>query len=165
MIILAVIAIVLLLSAVFNYVNLTFAQTSKRSNEIATMRLVGAQKGEILRQHLSESMLMTSMCTLIALLLVIAVTPIVNSIITGTIQGPTGIPSIGLTWRSVPVILIIGTVTGLVSGMVPTALAMSFSPIEVAKGRFKKIRKMVFSKIFIACKRPDHLFCNGKVTL
>ena len=149
MIILAVIAIVLLLSADFNYVNLTFAQTSKRSNEIATMRLVGAQKGEILRQHLSESMLMTSMCTLIALLLVIAVTPIVNSIITGTIQGPTGIPSIGLTWRSVPVILIIGIVTGLISGMVPTALAMSFSPIEVAKGRFKKIRKMVFSKIFI----------------
>ena len=149
MLILAAIAIVLLLSAVFNYINLTFAQTSKRSNEIATMRLVGAQKGEILRQHLVESMLMASICTVIALFLIIAVTPVVNSIITGTIQGPTEIPPIGLTWRSVPVILIIGTVTGLVSGMIPAALAMSFSPIEVTKGRFKKIRKMVFSKIFI----------------
>ena len=148
-IILAAIAFVLLLSAVFNYINLTFAQTSKRSNEIATMRLVGAQKGEILRQHLVESMLMASICTVIALLLIIAVTPIVNSIITGTIQGPTEIPPIGLTRRSIPVILIIGTVTGLVSGMVPAALAMSFSPIEVAKGRFKKVRKMLFSRIFI----------------
>ena len=149
MIILSAIAIILLLSAVFNYINLTFAQTSKRSNEIATMRLVGARKSEILRQHMMESMLMTSICTIIALTLIIAVTPIVNSIITGMIQGPTEVPSIGLTWRSVPVIVVIAMVTGLVSGIVPAGLAMSFSPIEVTKGRFKKMRKMIFSRIFI----------------
>ena len=149
MIILSAIAIVLLLSAVFNYINLTFAQTAKRSNEIATMRLVGAQKGEILRQHLMESLVMTTICTIIALLLIITVTPMVNGIITGMIQGPTEIPSIGLTWRSIPVIVVIAMVTGLVSGIVPAGLAISFSPIEVTKGSFRKMRKMIFSRIFI----------------
>ena len=150
MIILSAIAVVLLLSAVFNYINLTFAQTSKRSNEIATMRLVGAQKGEILRSHLLESMLMAFLCTGIAMLLIVAVTPLINSILKGMVQGPTEIPAISLTWRSAPVILIIAIITGLVSGIVPAGLAMSFSPIEVTKGRFRKMRKMVFSRIFIA---------------
>ena len=148
LVLLGIIAFMLLLCAILNYINLSFAQTAKRSNEIATMRLVGAQKGEILRQHLKESLLMSTICTLGAILLIVAVTPALNSVI-GMIETPFEISEIGLTWRSMPIIIAIALIVGLISGIVPAGLAMSFSPVDVTKGRFRKMRKMVFSKIFI----------------
>ena len=146
--ILAAIAVILLFCAILNYINLSFAQTAKRSNEIATMRLVGAQKGEILRKHLTESLLMSATCTILAILLIAAITPVLNSFIS-SFDMPYEIVGISLSWRSLPLIAGIALVTGLISGIVPAGLAMSFSPIEVTKGRFRKMRKMVFSRIFI----------------
>ena len=145
---LGIIAFLLLLCAILNYINLSFAQTAKRSNEIATMRLVGALKGEILRQHLKESLLMSAICTLGAVLLIAAVTPALNSVI-GMIEAPFEISGISITWRSVPIMIATALAVGLISGIVPACLAMSFSPIEVTKGRFRKMRKMLFSRIFI----------------
>ena len=146
--ILAAIAVILLFCAILNYINLSFAQTAKRSNEIATMRLVGAQKSEILRKHLTESLLMSAICTILAILLIAAITPALNSFI-GSFDMPYEIVGISLSLRSLPLITCIALFTGLISGIVPAGLAMSFSPIEVTKGRFRKMRKMVFSRIFI----------------
>ena len=55
-------AFVLLLSAIFNYINLTVSQTSKRAHEMATRRLMGDSAGQIVLRYLAESAIFTTGC-------------------------------------------------------------------------------------------------------
>lgn len=55
-------AFVLLLSAIFNYINLTVSQTSKRVHEMATRRLMGDSAGQIVLRYLAESAIFTTGC-------------------------------------------------------------------------------------------------------
>ena len=66
---LTVVVLLLLLSAVFNYVNLSLALTGKRSKEMATRRLLGADKTGILWKYIAESVAFTAVCFGVALLL------------------------------------------------------------------------------------------------
>ena len=66
---LTVVVLLLLLSAVFNYVNLSLALTGKRAKEMATRRLLGADKTGILWKYIGESVAFTAVCFAAALLL------------------------------------------------------------------------------------------------
>ena len=55
-------AFVLLLSAIFNYINLTVSQTSKRVHEMAPRRLMGDSAGQIVLRYLAESAIFTTGC-------------------------------------------------------------------------------------------------------
>ena len=57
--VLLAVALILLISAIFNYINLTVAQTGKRAKEMATRRLLGESSGSIVRRYLMESFLFT----------------------------------------------------------------------------------------------------------
>lgn len=139
-----IISIVMLISAILNYINLSFAQTSKRSTELATMQLVGSGKGRIIARLMTESIAMTTLCAVIGFLLAKACLPAINSIL------PEGnILALELNAGTTCILLITILLTGGISGIAPALLAMSFKPVEVTKGAFRTKRKMTFEKIFI----------------
>ena len=138
-----IISLSLLLSAILNYINLSFAQTSRRSNTLATMRLVGADRRKIILDQLTESLIMTSICTFIALLITWAAVPMVKRLI--------NMPELNISFGldSIVIILLLIVIVGGVAGLAPAFMAISYKPIEVTKGTFRKKRKMIFGKIFI----------------
>ncbi len=154
--ILLIIVLALLVSAVINYVNLTFALTGRRSKEMATRRLVGAQKSDIFLKNIVESVAFTLVCFAAAMLLAIALVPMANSLLIPQgedfwlIDTYLRVPlSIEITPCYIMVLIAAAVLLGSVVGIMPALNASRFQPIEIIKGSFRRREKMVFSKVFI----------------
>ena len=151
---LLVVVLLLLVSAIFNYVNLNLALSGKRAKEMATRRLLGAPQGSIIWKYIGESILFTAVCFALALLLSWALLPIMNELLLNVTTDT------GNTWMYIPVTLGLsaGTVAayalaivliGALAGIAPALFASRFAPIDIVRGTFRRRSKMVFSKGFI----------------
>jgi putative ABC transport system permease protein len=78
--ILAVIAIVLLIVALFNFINLTTVISLERSKEVTVRRFVGARRGELVSQFLGESVVAVVIAAALAFSLVVVMSPTFTSI-------------------------------------------------------------------------------------
>ena len=151
---LSAVGLLLLLSAVFNYINLNFALTGKRAKEMATRRLLGATKGEIIARYILEALLFTALCFAAALLLATALAPVIDDLI----NNPDIPVSIVCTPATVGAFVLIVLVVGTLAGLLPALLASKFQPIDVVKGSFRTSNKMVFSKAFIIFQNAVAVF-------
>ena len=151
---LAIVGLLLLLSAVFNYINLSFALTGKRAKEMATRRLLGAQKGEIVWKYITESLVFTAVCFGLGLLLAYLFAPSVNALLNH--------PDIPIKVQVTPmyflVYLVIIVVVGVLNGIIPAFFASRVEPIDVVKGTFRRNTKMVFNKVFIVIQSALAVF-------
>ena len=138
------IGLLLLISSIINYINLNVALTSKRAKEMATRRLHGATKGEIIGKYLSESLAFTTVCMVLGILLAEAFCPLFNRLLTGSI----GI-RIPLSPYYLLAYLLIVMVVALLAGIIPAVVVSRAKPIDVVKGAFRFRDKMVLSKVFI----------------
>ena len=143
--ILLLVGLLLLLSAVFNYINLSFALTGKRAKEMATRRLLGEEKNSIMLRQIAESILFTALCFGVGLLLAYAFVPSFNRLI----NDPDVPVSILMRPGYVIAYLLFIALTGTVAGLLPALLSCRFSPIDVVRGTFRRQAKMTFSKVFI----------------
>lgn len=155
---LAVVVVLLLLSAIFNYVNLNVALSGKRAKEMATRRLHGATKGSIVMKYIVESVLFTAICFVLAFLLACALYPMINGLLKNVGEGDMGIDAsfvqfvlIRFDWSVgiVAVYLAVIVLVGVLAGIAPAAIASRFEPIDVVRGTYRLQTKRVFSKIFI----------------
>lgn len=142
---LILVGILLLVSAVFNYINLNTALTGRRAKEMATRRLLGASRTEIIEKYLGESLLFTALCFGAALLLATALAPVMDRLL----NNPYITVRIMFTPANIAGFAILIAVVGILSGLIPALLASKFKPIDVMKGSFKVANRMTFSKIFI----------------
>lgn len=78
--VLAAIAVLMLLIACVNYINLSTAQSVKRSAEISMRKVMGAAKGQVFNQFISEAFLLTLMAMVLALLLSLVLLPQFNQL-------------------------------------------------------------------------------------
>ena len=143
--ILLVVGLLLLLSAIFNYVNLSFALAGKRSKEMAVRRLLGSSKGDIIRKYISESLLFTTVCFAAGIVLAHAFAPTMNTLL----NDPDVPIQVRLTpgyWAAYAALVLL---VGIITGAAPAALAGRVKPIDVIKGSFRRKTKMTFSKVFI----------------
>ena len=150
---LSLIGILLLLSAVFNYINLNIALMGKRAKEMATRRLVGASKGDIFRKYISEALAFTAFCVFLSVLLAKAVTPAVNTLLGSDVP-----ITISLMPKYLAALLLLTVVIGVVCGLFPALLASRYKPIDIIKGSFRASRKRVFSKVFIVLQSALSVF-------
>ncbi|MBR3030747.1 MAG: ABC transporter permease [Bacteroidales bacterium] len=143
--VLLLVGLLLLLSAIFNYVNLSVALTGKRAKEMAVRQLSGASKGRIVTKYMGESILFTAVCFGMGLLLAEAFCPIMNRLLNYP-----DIP-IRIAWSPGYILAYIGIIllVGAVCGIIPAAIAGRYNALEVMKGGFRRKTKMVFSKVFI----------------
>lgn len=145
---LVVIVLALLISAVMNYVNLTFALSGKRSKEMATRRLVGAGKADVFAKNILESVLFTIVCFALATVLAYVLQPMMNSLL-GLREDIFTPISIKLTPGYVLTYIAVSVLLGAVAGFIPSLHASHFKPIDIIKGAYRRRSKMLFSKVFI----------------
>ncbi len=146
---LTVVVIAVLLSAVFNYINLSFALSGKRSKEMATRRLVGAGKTDIFKTSILESIAFTVISFALALMVAVAMEPLMNRLISG-VGAKFYVPvDVKFTFGYAVVYILSAIVLGALVGLLPALNSSGFKPIDVIKGRFRMTNKRVFTKIFI----------------
>ncbi len=155
---LTVVVLLLLVSAIFNYINLNMALSGKRAKEMATRRLHGATKGRIVLKYILESVSFTAVCFVLAFLLACALFPMINGLLKNVGGGDMSIDAslgqfvlIRFDWTVgvVAVYLAAIVLVGVLSGIAPAAIASRFEPIDVVRGTYRLQTKRVFSKIFI----------------
>ena len=138
------VGLLLLFSSLFNYINLNVALTSKRAKEMASRRLLGATKGEIIGKYLWESLAFTTVCMALGILLAEALVPLVNLLLGSDV-------AITIKYSPFYVMsyLLIVVVVALLAGLIPAIVVSRAKPIDVVKGTFRFRNKMVLSKVFI----------------
>ena len=162
---LTVVVLLLLLSAIFNYVNLSLALTGKRAKEMATRRLLGADKNAILWKYIGESVAFTAVCFAAALVLAYLLVPMMNELVSSSDPDEVMLgfdSSVRLSFMLTPgyiLAYIIGILLlGTVNGLLPAFAASRYQPIDVIKGTLRRRNKMVLSKVFIVVQNVLSVF-------
>lgn len=122
------VAIVILLIAGINYVNLQTAKASKRALEVGVKKAIGASRKELMGQFLTESFLITLIASIFAVLVIDLSLPAFNNL-TGKSFDIQLLIENGLFFY-LPLILI---VTALLSGFYPSLVLSGFQPSKVLK--------------------------------
>ena len=142
---LLVAVLLLLVSAVFNYINLNMALSAKRAREMATRRLIGASQASVFGRRILESVLFTLVCFAVSLLLAIWWTPVVNRLL----NDPDIAIRIQFTPKYIAIFIGLVLVVGFLAGLLPALFSSRWKPIDVVRGNFRAQSKMTFSKVFI----------------
>ena len=137
--------LLLLVSAVFNYINLNMALSAKRAREMATRRLVGASKASVFGRRILESLLFTLVCFAVSILLAIWWAPVVNRLL----NDPDIAIRIQFTPKYIAIFMGLVLVVGFLAGLLPALFSSRWKPIDVVRGNFRAQSKMTFSKVFI----------------
>ncbi|HYC87350.1 MAG TPA: FtsX-like permease family protein, partial [Chryseosolibacter sp.] len=126
------IALLILLIACINYVNLATARAAGRAKEVGIRKVVGAHRGQLFGQFMGESVLITFLAFFVAFVIALAILPLFNSvtgkeIATSTFYEPSFIATA----------LMALTVIALLSGAYPAFAITGFRPVSILKGNFK----------------------------
>jgi putative ABC transport system permease protein len=141
----SLIAVFILLMACINFMNLTTARASRRSLEIGMRKVVGAKRTNLIRQFLSESILISFLSLLIALGLVLLVLPAFNNISGKELS----LASLNIALLAAGLIGI-ALITGILAGSYPAFLLSAIKPIKVLKGSLRLGSKnSAFRKILV----------------
>ena len=130
--VLSTIAILILILAAVNFMNLVTAKSAGRAKEVGMRKVIGAVRLQLIGQHLTESIIVTLFAAGIAFASVYAVVPMLNDMY----QRHADV-SVLLRMESLLVILGLVLGVGLLAGLYPAFVLSSFRPIMVLKGSFK----------------------------
>lgn len=151
-------ALIILISACFNYTNLSIARALKRSQEVGIRKVVGAKRGQVVLQFIIESVLISLLSLILALVLFVFLREHFISLHTYVDQ----LAVLELTPKLLISFVIFAIVIGIVAGIFPALFFSKIKAIQVLKGSsslklFKRVNlrkslimvQYVFSLIFI----------------
>ena len=127
--ILSSIAVFLLLIAAINFMNLSTATSGNRAREIGIKKAIGVSKHRLITQFLGESLILTYISLLLAIIVVELTIPAFN-----TFTGKDFELAILLQPEYVISLLILGLIVGIFSGIYPAFYLSSFNPLNVLNG-------------------------------
>jgi putative ABC transport system permease protein len=140
----AMIALVILLIACINYVNLSTARALLRAKEISMRKIIGAAKIQLFIQFLVETALLFLIASLFALFAIYLLLPVFNQLADKQLLFNLLDPHIWL------VIAITVTATLALSSIYPAMLLSSFEPLKALKGKINgSIGDAMFRKILV----------------
>jgi putative ABC transport system permease protein len=135
-IIFSAIAVLILIVACINFINLTTARSTQRANEVGVRKVVGSSRIQLIRQFLSESIFLSFLAFLLALVFVELSLPVFNTLI-----GKEFSSSRVLDWHFLLVLFVGAIVIGIAAGSYPAFLMASFRPVAVLKGKVQSSMK------------------------
>jgi putative ABC transport system permease protein len=139
-----IIAMLIIVIAWVNYINLTTARSMNRAKEVGIRKVSGATRPQLVRQFLSESLLMNLISVGIAILIIYLVQPAFNKLVERDLS-LSYLFSESITGLNIKLAVIAGLVAGiLVSGFYPAFVLSSFKPILVLKGSYSQSGKGIF---------------------
>jgi len=123
------IALIILVLAIINYVNLTVAQQHKRNKDTGIRKTFGAKRTDILMYYLTESLLVSVIAFIIGVYLVWIMIPFYNSVFDTTL-------SISYFLKLPYSILLVASILfiGVISGSGPAVLLSGITPVRVLSG-------------------------------
>ena len=139
-----VIALLTLLIACINYVNLSTARSMLRSKEISMRKIIGAGKSQLFAQFIVETALLFSLAAILALALIYVLMPVFNQLAGKQLV-------LNLADYHIWLILL-ATITGTLaaSSIYPALLLSSFEPLSALKGKISAgIGDTLFRKILV----------------
>jgi putative ABC transport system permease protein len=133
----SLIAILILLIACINFMNLSTAGSEKRAKEVGIRKVVGAGRKMLINQFLAESIVVAFISGVLAIIIVQVCLPAFNHLVQKQLV---------INYNSIySWVAIIGFIlfTGILAGSYPAFFLSAFKPIAVLKGTFKKINASV----------------------
>jgi len=121
-------AIGILIIACINFMNLSTARSENRAREVGVRKVVGAGRFSIIQQFLGESLLMSAISFVFALVLITLLLQYFNGIIGKNLSIPFSSPYFWLVGVGITIF------TGIVAGSYPALFLSSFKPVKVLKG-------------------------------
>ena len=143
--VLAATALLVLIFAVINYINLSVAQSGFRAQEASIRRLLGGSKGSLFAGFVLESLIICFVSFFLGVLLARLAQSWFGGMLGCEISVAEGMTGGGMLFALGGVVLI-----GIISGLVPAYTLTRFKPIDVVRGTFRRKTKMVYSKVLIA---------------
>jgi putative ABC transport system permease protein len=135
--ILSGIALAILLIACVNFINLSLGMSAYRSREIGMRKVVGASRIQLMRQYLSETLMLSFLSLFAGSLLTILALPVFGRIMERDL-----VFSLQTMWFP---LIALAVFIGLLAGFYPALVLSGFQPIEVLKGRFQIKNKSLLS--------------------
>lgn len=128
----SIVALMLIVIAVINYMNLSTARASNRTKEVGLRKVVGGTKQMLIRQFLVESVIMSFMALILAVILVQLSLPYFNNLISTQL-----VFDYLQEWYYIPILILLALIIGLLAGSYPAFYLSSFNPKSILSGEFK----------------------------
>lgn len=128
--ILSLAGILILVLSCINYVNLSIANSSGRACEIGIKKIVGFSKKIITLQFMTETLLLTLFAIFIGLIAAQSLMPVMAKILMKDF-----VYNVFINKSLLIKVMIVGIFTGLITGIYPSFVLSSFSPVKVLKGK------------------------------
>jgi putative ABC transport system permease protein len=125
-------ALGILLIACVNFMNMATAKSERRAKEVAVKKTIGASRGSLIGQFLTESMLLTAISVVIAVVLVEILLPAFNNLLQIKLSVTY---SNAWSWAGILAIIL---VTGLLAGSYPALYLSSFNPVKTLKPKARR---------------------------
>ena len=123
-----IIAVVILLIACVNFMNLSTARSERRAKEVGIRKTLGSNKRQLVMQFFSESVILALIAFVLSLIAVFLILPSFNTLVDKKLHLDMSQPAF---WLLALVIIIF---TGMVAGSYPALYLSSFNPVKVLKG-------------------------------
>ncbi len=136
----SIIAIIILLIACVNFMNLSTARSEKRAKEVGIRKTLGSAKNQLVLQFFTESIILAFISFILALTAVLLLLPSFNTLVDKHLALHFGQP---VFWLGAIVIILF---TGIVAGSYPALYLSSFSPVKVLKGTFVAGKKAMLPR-------------------
>jgi putative ABC transport system permease protein len=126
------VAILIVLIAAINFMNLSTAQASRRAKEVGIKKISGSTRGMLITQFLSESFILSLISLIFALVIIKIILPYFNNLLGAKL-------TLGLIkhWYTIPGLVLFTLVVSFLAGSYPALFLSSFNPYEVLKGSVK----------------------------
>jgi putative ABC transport system permease protein len=149
-----IIALVVLLIACVNFMNLSTARSAERAREVGVRKSVGASRWQLSMQFIGESIMLTFIALFFAIILVKLFLPAIENLSQRALDFP-----IFTNWKLI-LSLITGTVLlGIISGLYPSVYLSSFKPVKVLKGSVQTGRsKSLLRNVLVVSQFASAIF-------
>ena len=139
-----VVALLVLVFAIFNYVNLSVSLTTERSKEMATRRLLGSSRLQVFAKLVTESIFFTAVAFIIAYLIALALQDkaIEMANCQMNLLKDTGV-------EAIVAILLSVILVGSMAGFVPAMILSGYQPIDIVRGTFRRRVRQRWSHVLM----------------
>jgi putative ABC transport system permease protein len=128
----SLIAILILIIACINFMNLATARSTTRSREVGIRKVVGSGKSLLISQFLVESVMLSIFALILAVLMVYFVMPYYNNLIRLELSF-----DVFRNSYTIPLLFLLAILVGLIAGSYPALILASFKPVAVLKTELK----------------------------
>ncbi len=144
-IIFSAVALIILLVACINFINLATARSTERANEVGVRKAVGSSRRQLVWQFLAESVFLSGVGVVAAVIIACNFIPLFNSLLNTQLT-----TSFLTDWYFLPIVIGLTLVVGIIAGSYPAFMLSSFNPVSVLKGKYgSNSRGRVFRNVLV----------------